>query len=68
MSHGVLVWLEVLFGSPITIVGGKPNAGKVACKSVRKLARPCVNIVADFGEILRRRGEVGQVFSVSRDE
>ncbi len=34
MSHGVLVLLVVLFGSPMTITDGGPKAGNVARRSV----------------------------------
>jgi hypothetical protein len=40
ISHGVLVFLVVFVGWPITIVDDGPNPGKVARQVGRELARP----------------------------
>src|SRR5215467_8311167 len=66
-SHGVLVLLCVLVGSPITMTAGNPNAGNVACRSGENW-RARVEVVTDLLEFLRRILKVGKEFSVVGDE
>ena len=56
ISHGVLVFLVVFVGWPITIVDDGPNPGKVARQVGRELARPGRRDHLSPPEIRGRRG------------